>query len=155
MIIEKKNMNKKRFGIIAVLSILNIPFSIYLSAIIHTKLANIEFLEIVVDKQLLLLFFLIYLLIQVVIIMFWGLESNNVFKSGTISITDKLRTPKIMGEGQHGTARWLSEKEFKNAFKCNISYFLMKKPLIILLLHFLFIRIMFRLLNLLMNEVEN
>ena len=120
MIIEKKNMNKKRFGIIAVLSILNIPFSIYLSAIIHTKLANIEFSEIVVDKQLLLLFFLIYLLIQVVIIMFLVLESNNVFKSGTISITDKLRTPKIMGEGQHGTARWLSEKEFKNAFKCNI-----------------------------------
>ena len=57
-------MNKKKIGIIAVLSILNIPISIYLSAMIHTKLANIEFSQIVVDKQLLLLFFLVYVLFE-------------------------------------------------------------------------------------------
>ena len=60
-------MNKKKIGIIAVLSILNIPISIYLSAMIHTKLANIEFSQIVVDKQLLLLFFLWKLLIEIFI----------------------------------------------------------------------------------------
>ena len=60
-------MNKKEIGIIAVLSILNIPLSIYLSAMIHAKLANIEFSQMVVDKQLLLLFFLVYLLFEVII----------------------------------------------------------------------------------------
>lgn len=112
-------MNKKKIGIIAVLSILNIPLSIYLSAMIHTKLANIEFSQIVVDKQLLLLFFLVYLLFEVIIFMLFGLESKNVFKSGTVSITDKLKTPEIMGQGQHGTSRWLTKKEFKKNFKCN------------------------------------
>ena len=42
-------MNKRKIGIIAVLSMLNIPLSIFLSATIHTKLAKIEFSEIVVD----------------------------------------------------------------------------------------------------------
>ena len=111
-------MNKKKIGIIAVLSILNIPLSIYLSAMIHTKLANIEFSQIVVDKQLLLLFFLVYLLFEVIIFMLFGLGSKNVFQSGTVSITDKLKTPEIMGQGQHGTARWLTKKEFIKNFKC-------------------------------------
>ena len=112
-------MNKRKFGIVAVLSILNIPLSIYLSAIIHTKLAKIEFSQIVVDKQLLLLFFLVYLLFEIVFIMLFGLGNKNVFQSETVSVTDKLKTPEIMGQGQHGTARWLSKKEFKKVFKCN------------------------------------
>lgn len=112
-------MNKKELGIIAILSMLNIPLSIYLSATIHTKLAKIEISQIVVDKQLLLLFFLVYLLVEVVIIMLFGFGSKKVFQSGTVSITDKLKTPEIMGQGQHGTARWLTKKEFRKAFKCN------------------------------------
>ena len=112
-------MNKKKLGIIAILSMLNIPLSIYLSATIHTKLAKIEISQIVVDKQLLLLFFLVYLLVEVVIIMLFGFGSKKVFQSGTVSITDKLKTPEIMVQGQHGTARWLTKKEFRKTFKCN------------------------------------
>jgi len=113
-------MNKKKKIIIAILSILNIPLSVYLSIMIHTKFANIEFSQIVVDKQLLLLFFLVYLLFEVVIIMLFGFGSKNVFQSETVSITNNLRTPEVMGQGQHGTARWLTKKEFKKAFKCNV-----------------------------------
>ena len=112
-------MNKRKIEIIAVLSVFNIPLSIFLSATIHTKLAKIEFSEIVVDKQLLLLFFLVYLLIEVMIFMLFGLNSRNNFRSGTVSITDNLKTPEIMGQGQHGTARWLTKREFKKIFKCN------------------------------------
>ena len=112
-------MNKRKVGIIVVLSMLNIPLSIFLSATIHTKLAKIEFSEIVVDKQLLLLFFLVYLLVEVMIFMLFGLNSRNNFRSGTVSITDNLKTPEIMGQGQHGTARWLTKREFKKVFKCN------------------------------------
>ena len=112
-------MNKRKVGIITVLSMLNIPLSIFLSAKIHTKLAKIEFSEIVVDKQLLLLFFLVYLLVEVMIFMLFGLNSRNNFRSKTVSITNNLKTPEIMGQGQHGTARWLTKREFKKVFKCN------------------------------------
>ena len=112
-------MNKRKIGIIAILSMLNIPLSIFLSATIHTKLAKIEFSEIVVDKQLLLLFFLVYLLVEVMIFMLFGLNSRNNFRSGTVSVTDNLKTPEIIGQGQHGTARWLTKREFKKFFKCN------------------------------------
>ena len=113
-------MNKRKIAIITVFSILNIPLSIILSCLVHSKLANITFSEIVVNKQLLLLFFLVYLLIEVLIIMLFGFNSKNVFQSNTVNITDKLRTPEIMGQGQHGTARWLTKKEFRKAFKCNV-----------------------------------
>ena len=113
-------MNKNKFRIIAIMSVLNIPVSIFLSAIIHSRITRIDFSQIVVNKQLLLLFFLVYLLVEVVIIMLLGIENKNVFQSGTISITDKLKTPEIMGQGQHGTSRWLTKKEFKKAFKCNV-----------------------------------
>lgn len=113
-------MNKRKIAIITVFSILNIPLSIILSCLVHSKLANITFPEIVVNKQLLLLFFLVYLLIEVLIIMLFGFNSKNVFQSNTVNITDKLRTPEIMGQGQHGTARWLTKKEFRKAFKCNV-----------------------------------
>ena len=113
-------MNKRKIAIITIFSILNIPLSIILSCLVHSKLANITFSEIVVNKQLLLLFFLVYLLIEVLIIMLFGFNSKNVFQSNTVNITDKLRTPEIMGQGQHGTARWLTKKEFRKAFKCNV-----------------------------------
>lgn len=112
-------MNKKKISVIAILSMLNIPLSIILSAIIHTKLTKIDFSQIVVDKQLLLLFFLLYSLVEVIIVMLFGFGSKNSFQSETVSITDKLKTPEIMGQGQHGTARWLTKKEFRKSFKCN------------------------------------
>lgn len=113
-------MRKRKIGIIAFLSILNIPVSIVFSTIIHSKLSNIEFSQIVIDKQILLLFFLIYMLIETTIIILFGFGSKNVFESGIVNITDKLKTPEVMGQGQHGTARWLSKKEFKKFFKCNL-----------------------------------
>ena len=44
-------MRKRKIGIIAFLSILNIPVSIVFSTIIHSKLSNIEFSQIVIDKH--------------------------------------------------------------------------------------------------------
>ena len=94
-------MRKRKIGIIAFLSLLNIPVSIILSTIIHSKLSNIAISQIVVDKQILLLFFLIYMLIETTIIILFGFGSKNVFESGLVNITDKLKTPEMMGQGQH------------------------------------------------------
>ena len=73
-------MRKRKIGIIAFLSILNIPVSIVFSTIIHSKLSNIAISQIVVDKQILLLFFLIYMLIETTIIILFGFGSKNVFE---------------------------------------------------------------------------
>jgi len=110
---------KKKYGIIAVLSILNIPLSIILSIIIHTKLANIAYSEIVIDKQLSLLVFLIYMLIEVVIIVLFSFNGKNIFESQTVSITEKLKTPEVVGQGQHGKTRWMTAKEMEKYFKVN------------------------------------
>ena len=110
-------MNKK---IIITLSIINIFLSGFISATIHSRLSKIPFNEIIVSKQLLLLFFLVYILIELVIFFYFNMNSNGVFKTDVNNITDKLKTPQVVGQGQHGTARWLTKKEFNKCFKCNI-----------------------------------
>lgn len=112
-------MINKKIKIISFLSILNIPFCIWISRFIHSRLTNINMSEIVVDKQLILLFFLVFILIEVVIIMLFGFGSKNVYQSGVIKVTDKIWTPERMGQGQHGTARWLTVKEFRKKFNHN------------------------------------
>lgn len=111
---------KKKYGIIAVLSILNVPLSVVLSMIIHSKLTNIEYSNIVINKQIALLFILIYLLIEVIIFILFSYKNKNIFESQVTNITNKLKTPEVVGQGQYGTSRWLTNKEFEKAFKVNI-----------------------------------
>ena len=40
-------------------------------------------------------------------------------KSDVNKITNNIVTPKAVGQGQHGTSRWLTDKEFKKIFKFN------------------------------------
>ena len=64
-------MKKK---IIIILSIINIAFSGFISATIHSRLSKIPFNEIIVNKQLLLLFFLVYILIELAIFFYFPLK---------------------------------------------------------------------------------
>lgn len=113
-------MKKNKFKIIFLFSIFNIPISFVLSRVIHCKLSNIEYSQMVVDKQYLLLFFLLYVMIEILIIGLFSMNNRNTFTSEVVSITDKLKTPEIVGQGQHGTARWMNNKEFEKSFKKNI-----------------------------------
>lgn len=113
-------MNKRKFTIILILSIINIPLTIFFTRFIHTQLSHITYSEIVVNKQVLLLFFLIYFLIEIIIIAVFGIGSRNIYQSGTVNVTDKIKTPARVGQGQYGTARWLTKKEYQKYFKSNI-----------------------------------
>ena len=113
-------MNKKKRNIIILLSFLNIPLSIILTTILHSTLANMEYSDITINKQVLLLFFLLYLFIEVVIVALFSIGEKNIFESEVVEITNKLKTPEVAGQGQHGTARWLKNKEFDKNFKSNI-----------------------------------
>ena len=115
--------NKVIVGIIA--TICNIPISLVLAGMIHIQLSKIdvprtlyEFSEIVVNEQFLPLFFLMFSLFEVLILAMLVVNRNS-FYSELDRITDKIYTPKSIGQGQHGTARWQKQKEFERNFKCN------------------------------------
>ncbi len=50
----------------------------------------------------------------------FSLENHSYMKSEVDKITNNIVTPKAVGQGQHGTSRWLTDKEFKKIFKYNI-----------------------------------
>lgn len=115
--------NKVIIGIIT--TICNIPLSLILASIIHIQLSKIDvprtlydISQIVANEKFLPLFFLIFSLFEVLIFAMLVINKNS-FYSELDSITDKIKTPKSIGQGQHGTARWQTQKEFEKNFKCN------------------------------------
>ncbi len=118
-------MKKKKIVIGTILSIFNIPISLLFASLIHIQLLKInvpktinDFKQIVVNEKFLPLFFLMFVLFEVIIFAMLLINKNN-FKSETIKITNNIETPKAIGQGQHGTSRWQTEKEFEKNFKCN------------------------------------
>ena len=115
--------NKLIVGIIA--SIINIPISTILAGLVHIQLSKIDipksiydFQKIVVNEKFLPLFFLMFTLFEVLIFAMLTINKNS-YESEIEKITDKIKTPKAIGQGQYGTARWQTNKEFENNFKCN------------------------------------
>ena len=115
--------NKVIVGIIT--TICNIPLSLILASIIHIQLSKIDvpktlydISQIVANEKFLPLFFLMFSLFEVLIFAMLVINKNS-FYSELDSITDKIKTPKSIGQGQHGTARWQTQKEFEKNFKCN------------------------------------
>lgn len=115
--------NKVIVGIIA--TICNIPLSLTLASIIHIQLSKIDVPrtlydigQIVTNERFLPLFFLMFSLFEVLILAMLVINKNS-FYSELDTITDKIKTPKSIGQGQHGTARWQTQKEFEKNFKCN------------------------------------
>ena len=63
---------------------------------------------------------MVFLLIIILII---NNGSGNSFASELDVITDNIKTPKRVGQAQHGSARWLTEDEKDNIF----TYYMMDK----------------------------
>ncbi|MCX8075236.1 MAG: type IV secretory system conjugative DNA transfer family protein [Clostridia bacterium] len=117
--------------IILPLIIVSIPISIFFSFVIDNYLTKKAFsiesislnkilINIGNNINLIKLFFMIQLLIIVFILLFTILKKDNEFKSENVRITNNISTPKKVGQGQHGTSRWLTSKEFENTFSKNI-----------------------------------
>ncbi len=117
--------------IILPLIIVSIPISIFFSFVVDSYLTNKAFniesislnqilINIGNNSNLIKLFFMIQLLIIVFILLFSTLKKDNEFESENVRITNNISTPKKVGQGQHGTSRWLTSKEFENTFSKNI-----------------------------------
>ena len=118
-------MKKNKVIVGTIATICNIPISLALASIIHIQLSKIDvprtlydITQIVANEKFLPLFFLMFSLFEVLIFAMLVINKNS-FYSELDSITDKIKTPKSIGQGQHGTARWQTQKEFEKNFKCN------------------------------------
>ena len=116
-------MKKERIISFLIFSIFCIPLSWLMAVFIHCNLKHITFTfelirNIEIVKELVLLFFLCLIFCFVSLVIIFTLGRNNYMESDVDRITDNIVTPKAVGQGQHGTSRWLTNNEFKKNFKC-------------------------------------
>lgn len=124
-------MKYKKLIIFIILVLLTIPICLYIAGIVHfvitnqfTSISNMKFniiLDSVInDKQCQKLYFLTQALITLFLLFIAFIQKENIYASSLVNITDNIRTPVVVGQGQYGTARWLKSKEFETTFKKNV-----------------------------------
>lgn len=122
-------MKYKKILIFGSLLILTIPITLYISGIIdiylNNEIINNYNFKLIVSNiknsgNHLKIFFMLQILISLFLYLITFIQKNNLYESKLGNITDKIRTPFIVGQGQHGSARWLTKNEFDKTFKKNI-----------------------------------
>lgn len=124
-------MSKRKIILFLIMVTVSIPICVLISNIIDLSLSNkfleisnINFMNAIQNlfeggKQ-----FKIYILLQSLFILFFlaviFIQKENIYASDLGNVTDKIKTPIVAGQGQHGTSRWLTEKEFEKVFDKNI-----------------------------------
>ena len=94
------------------------PFCIVFSSIIHFQLSKIPFMldisvlvnSIISNKNHFLLFLITQLLAEFFVIYLFFFNKKGNLSTETNRITKNIRTPKVYGNGQYGTAKWASKK---------------------------------------------
>ena len=124
-------MSKRKIILFLIMVTVSIPICVLISNIIDLSLSNklLEISNINFMKAIQNLFeggkqFKIYILLQSLFILFFlaviFIQKENIYASDLGNVTDKIKTPIVAGQGQHGTSRWLTEKEFEKVFDKNI-----------------------------------
>lgn len=120
---------KKVVGFI-LLVIATIPICLYISGIIHfvltkqiTTINSISFNSIVNSVIKNSNHFKVYIMLQMLITLFLFLlifiVKENIYASREDNITNTIKTPKRVGQGQYGSASWLKNNEFRKVFTKN------------------------------------
>ena len=76
-----------------------------------------ESIKIILENEKCQQWFIVFELISLVLCIALVIMRGDNYKSKTIKITDRISTPAPMGEGQHGTARFMTEKEKRKHHK--------------------------------------
>lgn len=119
MIKCKKNIPFVVFAFIACLIIALYATAYMDAALRKQQLTSFKFLYIVnaVYKNKLALKIYGYLIITIIMaFLYLFISDTKSYKSDQVKITDTISTPVPAGQGQCGTARWLSKKEYDKAF---------------------------------------
>ena len=123
-------MNKKRarIGIFVLLSLIGMPigfvFAGYLNLLLSggniTDLSAIQpamlAIGVITDERQRMLTLCVMIVIETGIAAFVLLSRKETFESDTADITKDIKTPIAIGQGQHGTARWMTAVEKREAF---------------------------------------
>ena len=124
---------RKKIIIFLIMLIVTIPICAFISTIVHfnligqfTSISDINsktvIQSILESKKHLQLYGLLQFLFMLFIFLIAFIETNNIYESKVGNVTDKIKTPFIVGQGQHGTARWLKNNEYEKVFDKNILY---------------------------------
>ena len=103
----------------------------YISTIIHftlngifTTISDINFKTVInsifSDEQHLKVYVLLQFLFSLFLAFVTFIQKDNIFQSKLGIVTNTIKTPFVVGQGQHGTARWLKKNEFNKVFHKNI-----------------------------------
>lgn len=63
------------------------------------------------------IFFFVVMLLGIITLFMGG---NSSYKVDLVEITPEIKTPAVVGQGQHGTAKWLSKSDFDKVFDFDI-----------------------------------
>lgn len=117
---------KNKIITFSVLSIIIIPITIYISYFLECMLnsKNIEsinliyiILEFSSNMNMINFSILIQALFMVLFFMLVFISKYGVFKSETLKVTDNISIPKVNGQGQYGTSRFATVKEFDSIYE--------------------------------------
>lgn len=122
------NRQKRNKIIISILIlIIGFTFSVFFSTIFHKLLSrdinNLSFpkfedcLKSLMSSQKHLKLFLSFLIISLLASVGFYFSNDKAYQSQLTKITPMIYTPVKAGQNQHGSARWLTEKEKKEIFK--------------------------------------
>ena len=123
-------MKYKKIIAFILLLLITIPICLYVSGVIHflltgqlTSISQVSFNKviqsIIKDKQHLRAFVLFQSLIILLLFLIIFLVKDNIYASGEDQITNTIKTPKRVGQGQYGSANWLKNKDFIKVFSKN------------------------------------
>ncbi len=122
-----KKTAKLKLILFVVLSIVGLIGGFFFSGLINLALTNsfkdisqltpqaiIASVSVNKNHQLLLLCLELFIVSGVSIVLL--MNKRETFESDVSQVTESIRTPISIGQGQHGSARWLKKSEYTNAF---------------------------------------
>lgn len=122
---------KKKLILLIVLLLFTIPVCMYISSLIHLMFSG-EFSDLTLpnfNDITTSIFsnpnhFKVYGLLQYFFTLFSFyaifMQKSNPYEIKMVNVTNKIKTPAPAGEGQYGTASWITKSEFDTKFPSNI-----------------------------------
>lgn len=117
---------RKKVVIFVILSIIIIPITIYISYFLDSVLSSksikiIDFGSVISifisNKNMIKFSILIQALFMMLFFMLTFISKTGMFKSDTLKVTNNIAIPKKNGQGQYGTSRFATDKEFDKAYE--------------------------------------
>ena len=96
-------------------AVLNLFFSTAVHGLLTRKITRLSLASLFSSRQHLMLYLCLQGFVCVLAVMFF-LTNMRPYESDLDTITPEIKTPKAVGQYQHGSARWMSDAEKEKAF---------------------------------------